>query len=53
MVVQRLLAYARLCREIAASSRDEISAQQMDQLADACIRAADSSFDVPPSGRLH
>jgi hypothetical protein len=52
-VVQHLLAHARLCREIAACSSDESSAQRLEELAAACVRTA-CAADVPPiGGQLH
>lgn len=52
-VVQRLLAHARLCREIAASSWDETSAQKLEELAAACVKAAGVTEEPAPSGPLH
>jgi hypothetical protein len=52
-VVQRLLAHARLCREIAACSWDELSAQRLEELAAACIKAAGAVEEPVPPGRLH
>jgi hypothetical protein len=49
---QRLLAHAKLCREVAARSWNEESAEKLEKLADACIRAAGAAFE-PPSGQLH
>ncbi|HEY4140069.1 MAG TPA: hypothetical protein VGM57_01575 [Pseudolabrys sp.] len=51
-VAERLLAHAKLCREIAARSWNEDSARKLEELADACTRAAGSTF-TPPAGRLH
>ena len=52
-VAQCLLVYAELCREIAAQSRDEESAQKLEELAEACVRAAGAACKLPPSGQLH
>lgn len=52
-VAQRLLAHARLCREIAAQSRDEDSARMLEELADACVRAAGAACKLPPRRQLH
>jgi hypothetical protein len=51
-MAQRLLAHAKLCREIAARSRNEDSARMLEELAEACILAA-GSIDEPPTGLLH
>ena len=52
-VVQHLLAHARLCREIAARSWDKTSAQRLEELAAACVRAAGAAEEPAPSGPLH
>ena len=52
-MAQCLLVYAELCREIAAQSRDEESAQKLEELAEACVRAAGAACKLPPSGQLH
>jgi hypothetical protein len=52
-VAQRLLAHAQLCREVAARSWNEDSAEKLEKLADACVRAAGATFDLPPRGQLH
>jgi hypothetical protein len=39
-MAERLLVHARLCRQIAGASCDEADAEQLEQLADACTRAA-------------
>jgi hypothetical protein len=52
-VAERLLAHARLCREIAARSWNEASAQRLEEMAAACVRAVDSTVELPPSKQLH
>jgi hypothetical protein len=52
-VVERLLAHARLCREIAALSWNEASAQQLEELAVACVLAADLTVEPPLPKHLH
>ena len=52
-VAERLLAHARLCREIAARSWDEASAQKLEEMAVACVQAADSTAYLPPPLQLH
>jgi hypothetical protein len=52
-VVERLLAHARLCREIAALSWNEASAQRLEELAAACVLAADLTVELPPAKQLH
>jgi hypothetical protein len=52
-VAQCLMVYAELCRGIAAQSRDEESAQKLEELADACVRAAGAARKLPPKGQLH
>ncbi len=49
-VAQRLLAHARLCRDIAAQSWNEDSARRLEDMADACLRAAGVT---PPHSRFH
>jgi hypothetical protein len=51
-VAHQLLAHARLCREVAARSWNEESARKLEQLADACVRAATSCELLPPD-RVH
>jgi hypothetical protein len=52
-VAQLLLAHAKLCREIAARSWNEDSARKLEELADACVRAADATYELPPRRKLH
>jgi hypothetical protein len=52
-VAERLLAHARLCREIAAQSWNEVSAQRLEELAAACVKAADSTAELLPPKQLH
>jgi hypothetical protein len=52
-VVQHLLAHARLCREIAACSWDESSAQRLEELAAACVRAAGITDEPASNRQLH
>jgi hypothetical protein len=51
-VAQRLLAHARLCREIAARSWNEESARKLEALAEACVLAA-GAYELPLPTRLH
>jgi hypothetical protein len=46
-IAQRLLAHARLCREIARASWNEESAQRLERLAEDCIRAARAAEPAP------
>lgn len=39
-IAERLLAHARLCRQIAGASWDEATAAKLEQLAEECERAA-------------
>jgi hypothetical protein len=39
-IAERLLAHARLCRQIASASWNEETAKKLAQLADDCARAA-------------
>jgi hypothetical protein len=39
-IAERLLAHARLCRQIAGASWNEASAERLEQLAAECDRAA-------------
>jgi hypothetical protein len=50
---QRLLAHARLCREIAALSRNEANAQMLEKMAAECVRWADAADETAAPGRLH
>jgi hypothetical protein len=53
-IAERLLAHARLCRQIAGASWDETTAKELEQLADACTRAADrADSDGAPVGEFH
>jgi hypothetical protein len=52
-VAERLLAHARLCREIAALSWNEASAQRLEEMAAACVLAADLAVELPPAKQLH
>ena len=47
-IAQRLLAHARLCREIAAESHSDTMAETLDKLAEDCVQAARiADFAVP------
>jgi hypothetical protein len=48
-VVQRLLAHARLCREIASASWDEKNAQKLEEMALACERSAIGTEPAEPA----
>lgn len=52
-VVQHLLAHARLCRDIAARSWDKTSAQKLEELAAACIKAAGVTEEPAATRQLH
>jgi hypothetical protein len=52
-VAQLLLAHAKLCREIAARSWNQDSALKLEELADACVRAAGATYELPPRRQLH
>jgi len=50
-VVQRLLAHARLCREIAAVSWNEADTRKLEEMAAECVRWATGGSG--PAGPLH
>jgi hypothetical protein len=52
-VVQRLLAHARLCRDIAALSWNEADARKLEEMAAECVRWAAAAGELSPSGPLH
>jgi len=53
-VTERLLAHAKLCRQIAGDSWNEAMAEKLEQLADECTRAAASAGpDAAPQGQTH
>jgi hypothetical protein len=52
-VVQRLLAHARLCREIAALSWNEADARKLEEMAAECVRWADAAGAPTACGPLH
>ena len=59
-VIQRLLAHAKLCRDIAAASWNQTSAEKLEEMAAECERSAagdreatPSSREPTPVGRLH
>jgi hypothetical protein len=52
-VVQRLLAHAKLCRDIATASWNETSAAKLEEMAAECERSAASDGEPRPSGTLH
>jgi len=39
-IVERLLAHARICREIADTTFDEEMARELDRMAEDCLKAA-------------
>jgi hypothetical protein len=49
-IVERLLAHARICREIADTTLNEEIARKLEELAEDCIRAA---RDIKPAPRFH
>ena len=49
-IVERLLAHARICREIADTSSNEETARKLEELAEDCIRAA---RDIKPAPQFH
>lgn len=53
-LVERLLAHARLCRQIARQCLNEETAAELEKLADECDRAAATAPRMDkPSGTLH
>lgn len=53
-IAERLLAHARLCRQIAGESWNEATAAKLGQMADECDRAVAGIVDVAaadPSGK--
>ncbi len=52
-VAQRLLAHAKLCREIAALSWNEADARKLEELAAECVRWAAASGETAAPGPLH
>jgi hypothetical protein len=52
-VVQRLLAHAKLCRDIATASWNETSAEKLKEMALECERSAASEGETRPPGTLH
>lgn len=51
-ITERLLAHARLCRQIAAASWNEEMARELEQLARDCKRAADISESFMPQSEI-
>ena len=49
-IAERLLAHARLCREIARASWNEEIARRLERLAEDCIRAAGDA-ELEPRAR--
>ena len=47
-IAQRLLAHARICREIAATTLNEETASKLERLANDCIEAARDADCKPP-----
>jgi hypothetical protein len=53
-IAERLLAHARLCRQIAGESWNEHTAEKLERLAAECDRAASDALAVSaPDGELH
>ncbi len=53
-IAERLLAHARLCRQIADASWSETTAAELERLAAECERAAgDAKPDSPPNRPIH
>ena len=52
-VVQRLLAHAKLCREIASASWNQTSAEKLEEMAAECERSAAGNGETTPTGTLH
>ena len=53
-ISERMLAHARLCREIAGDSWNEVMAEKLKQLAEECTRtAATAGPDPEPEGPIH
>jgi hypothetical protein len=46
-IAERLLAHARICREVADATLNEKTARQLEQLAEDCVRAARDVEPVP------
>ena len=52
-VVQRLLAHAKLCRDIATATWNETSAEKLEEMALECERSAATESEPRPAGTLH
>lgn len=53
-IAERLLAHARLCRQIARESWNEETACKLAEMADECTRAAENCDAIgPAASRLH
>lgn len=54
-VAERLVIHARLCRQMAASSRDETMASKLLEMAEECMQAAaaDIVIDNMKAARTH
>jgi hypothetical protein len=53
-IAERLLAHARLCRQIAGASSDETTAAKLEQLAEECERAAAGAGPgISANGPIH
>ena len=50
---QRLLAHARLCREVASLSWNEADARKLEEIAAECVRWAGAAGEAASSGPLH
>ena len=56
-IVERLLAHARICREIANATFNEETARKLDRMAEECLKAASETDpetwnQMFPTGRL-
>ena len=52
-ISERLLAHARLCREIANATLNEETASKLERLANDCIEAAREAESEPQSRMFH
>jgi hypothetical protein len=52
-LAERLLAHARLCRQIARQSRNEKTAAELEKLAEDCDRTAEQVPATDRSGTVH
>jgi hypothetical protein len=52
-IAERLLAHARLCREIADATLNEETARKLERLAEDCIQAARDADPTPRRQMFH